>query len=238
MAAAGLRSRLESLQLVGNNLANVSTAGFKADREFYNLFLTLEAEENPAGELPWMPVVQGSAIDFRQGGVTPTGAPLDLALNGPGLFVIEGPQGRLYTRNGNFKLSRAGRLETADGYAVLGQGGPLQLPPGEVVVAEDGTVTAGQQQVGRIRVVELGASQTLSKVGHNYFQSLDATPPQEAARTSLRQGQLEASNVNAAEAAVRLVWVSRQFEMLSRAIAMVSGDMNRRAIEEIPRLGG
>ena len=117
-AAAGMRSRLETLEVIGNNIANANTAGFKADREFSNLFLGLEAQSNAQGEFGWMPVVEGSTIDFRQGVLTPTGAPLDLALSGPGFFAVDGPQGPLYSRNGSFHRSPAGRLETAEGYQV------------------------------------------------------------------------------------------------------------------------
>src|SRR5262249_16354926 len=71
-AAAGLLSRRETLELLGNNIANANTAGFKADREFYNLFLSAAAGADPAGDFTWMPVVEGSAIDLRQATFTPT----------------------------------------------------------------------------------------------------------------------------------------------------------------------
>lgn len=235
-AAAGLRARLEALELVANNVANVSTAGFKADREFYNLFVAAEAEANAAGDLTWMPVVEGSAIDFRQGVLARTGAPLDLALEGPGFFAVAGPQGTLYTRNGSFRRSRDGRLATVEGYAVLGDSKrPIDLPAGEIKVSEDGTVWAAQQAVGRLQLVEFANKGALGKVGHSYFRGAPA--PGAAGRTAVAQGQLESANVNPAEAAVRLIEVSRGFEMLTRAVSLVANEMNRRAIEEIPRTG-
>ncbi|HZS50392.1 MAG TPA: flagellar basal-body rod protein FlgF [Bryobacterales bacterium] len=237
-AAAGLRSRLETLELVGNNIANVDTAGFKAGREFYNLFLGAGAEPGLSGDANWMPVIEGSAIDFRQGALTPTAAALDLALDGPGFFAVEGPQGPLYTRNGNFRRSTSGQLETAEGYAVLGQNGrPVQLPPGNVTISPDGAISAGQQGIGRLQVVDFPNPQSLARAGGNYFRSADSAPPLPALRTRIAQGQLEGANVNPAEAAIRLVEVSRQFETLSRAVSLIANEMDRQAIEQIPAAG-
>jgi len=232
MAAAGMRSRLETLEVVANNIANLNTAGFKADREFYNLFLGLEPESAA------MPVVEGSKIDLRQGVLAATGAPLDVGLSGPGFLVVDGPQGPLYTRSGNLRRSPAGRLETGDGFAVRGGRGPITLPVGEEVkIGEDGLVAATSGPIDRLQVVEFAAAAPLSKVGHTYFRPGDAGSPRPATRTAVRQGHLEAANVNPAEAAVRLIEVQRQFETLARAVTLVSQDMNRRAIDEIPRAG-
>ena len=236
-AAAGLRARIESLDVLANNIANADTAGFKADREFYNLFLSELAEPGVHNEVTWMPLVEGSIIDFTQGVLTPTASPLDVALSGPGFFVVDGPQGTLFTRNGNFRRSPAGRLETAEGFAVMGENGPLNLPPGELKIAEDGSVRVAQQAVGSLKIVEFSAPRSLFKAGRSYFQSTEPSPPA-ATRTAVREGHLEAANVNAAEAAVRLVEVSRQFQMITRAVSLVANEMNRQAIEQIPRVGG
>ncbi len=237
LAAAGLRARVESLEVLGNNIANANTVGFKADREFYNLYVGLEAEAGAFGDVAAMPVVEGSAVDFAQGVLTPTGGPLDLALSGPGFFAVSTGQGVLYTRNGSFQRSPDGRLQTQEGFAVLGADGPLQLGPGEVRIADDGSVSVEGQPAGQLQLVEFASASSLAKVGRSYFRAIDAQPPTAATRAMVRQGQLEAANVNAAEAAVRLVSVGRQFEMLSRAASLVANEMNRRAIEELPRAG-
>lgn len=236
-AAAGLRARLESLEVLGNNIANVQTAGFKADREFYNLFVGYAAEPDIYDEFSWLPVVEGSRVDFTQGVLTATGGPLNVALSGPGFLVVEGPQGPLYTRNGSFTRSPAGRLETHEGFAVRGDQGPIDLPPGEIQISEDGTISVGRAVLSRLQVVEFPNTQALTKLGRSYFQALDPAPPQPATRTSVRQGHLEAANVNPAEQAVRLISVTREFEMLTRAVALVGNEMNRRAIDEIARAG-
>jgi flagellar basal body rod protein FlgG len=111
------------------------------------------------------------------------------------------------------------------------------LPLGEVEISEDGSISVAQQAVDRIKVVEFENRPALVKVGHSYFRSADSAAGRAPTRTSVRQHHLEASNVNPAEAAVRLVAVARQFEMLGRAVTLVANEMNRRAIDEIPRAG-
>src|SRR5271156_1406174 len=122
-AASGLRSRMEALDMLANNLANASTGGFKLDREFYSLFTvaddSMEGEATPTK----LPVVQKQWTDFSQGALQPTGNPLDLALSGKGFFQVTGPSGPLYTRNGSFVLSPTGVLSTGEGYPVTTDGG-------------------------------------------------------------------------------------------------------------------
>src|SRR5580658_9567803 len=103
IAASGLRSRMESLDLLANNMANASTGGYKADREFYSLYTAGEAQDS--GSATTMPVIVKPWTDLSQGILTPTGNALDVALNGNGFFGVSGPNGTLYTRNGGFHLS-------------------------------------------------------------------------------------------------------------------------------------
>src|SRR5579859_645253 len=97
-AASGLRSRMETLDMLANNLANASTNGFKTDREFYSTYISADAESSAPGVQPTtVPVVEKQFTDFTQGMVTPTGNPLDLAISGNGFFTTKGPSGPLYT---------------------------------------------------------------------------------------------------------------------------------------------
>jgi len=236
IAASGLRARMESLDLLANNVANAGTGGYKADREFYSLYVAPEA----AGEDPTatMPVIERPWVDHSQGTIHTTGNPLDLALSGRGFFAVNGPSGPLYTRNGNFRLAADGRLVTGEGYAVRGQeGAPLTvagtLP---VEVAADGAVTQDGNVIGHLEIVDFTSTGALSKQGANYFRVTDPGQAASApADTSVEQGQLEASNTGSAEGAVRLVSVMRQFEMLQRAISLGS-EMNRHAIEEVAKV--
>jgi flagellar basal-body rod protein FlgF len=241
-AASGMRAKLESLDMLANNLANAATAGYKSDREFYSLYMAPEAVDaalDGTSPMPTtLPVVERRWTDFSQGNLTPTGNPLDVALGTKGFFAVKGPGGTLYTRNGNFRLSPAGVLTTQEGYAVEGVGGqPIQTQQaGAIEIATDGTIRQEGVVVGQLRVVSIDRPESLEKAGSNYYSLTDSkakvTP---AADAEVYQGKLEGSNVSAPETAVQLVGLLRQFEMLQRA-ASVSDAMGRRAIEEVARV--
>ncbi|MEX2264733.1 MAG: flagellar hook basal-body protein [Bryobacteraceae bacterium] len=247
-AAAGMRSRMESLEMLANNIANAATSGYKADRESFSLYLSEEALVSAASsgaDALTLPVIERSWVDHSQGLLTPSGNPLDLALAGKGFFAVNGPAGTLYTRNGNFRLSSSGLLETREGYAVRAAGGRIMRldPNAPVEVRRDGTVFQNGIAAGRLEVVEVtgdqpGAAQPLEKLAGVYFRLAGAggTSLQPAQATEVQQGMLETSNASAAESAVRLVGVLRQFEMLQKA-GTLAGEMNRRAIEEVARVG-
>ena len=236
-AASGLRARMESLDMLANNLANTETGGYKTDREFYSLYVAPEAA---AAELPaTMPVIERPWTDFSQGVVRPTGNPLDFALSGKGFFAVDGPGGPLYTRQGAFRLSPAGVLVTTEGYPVrLAGGTQLQTTsPAPLEVAADGSVSQQGQALGQIEVANFADAGTLTKQGSSYFRPTDpAVTPVAGSGVEVQQGKLEGSNVGTAESAVRLVSVMRQFEMLHKAIS-IGAEMNKKAVEEVARVG-
>ena len=236
-AASGLRARMESLDMLANNLANTETGGYKTDREFYSLYVAPEAAatESPAT----MPVIERQWTDFSQGVIRPTGNPLDFALSGTGFFRVDGPTGSLYTRQGAFRFSPAGMLVTSEGYRVrLAGGGPLQSQsPAPLEVMADGTINQDGQTLGKLDVVNFQDAGVLAKQGNNYFRAADpAVAPAAASGVEVQQGKLEGSNVGSAESAVRLVGVMRQFEMLHKAIS-IGAEMNKKAVEEVARVG-
>ncbi len=240
-AASGLRSRMEALDMLANNLANADTGGYKADREFYTLYLSAEAADGAAAAgspASVLPLIERPWTDFSQGALRVTSNGTDLAISGKGFFAVDGPSGPLYTRNGAFRLSAAGNLVTAEGYPLRSTGGPpVQLradSPFEVLT--DGTVSQAGQIAGSIEIVDFPNAEALAKRGENYFFNSDPKAvPVRAASAQVHQGKLEGSNVGTAEAAVRLVSVMRQFEMLQKAI-VTGGEMNRHAIEEVARV--
>jgi flagellar basal body rod protein FlgG len=227
---------MESLDMLANNIANASTGGYKADREFYSLYVAPEATaEDPPST---MPLVERPWTDLSQGIVHVTGNPLDVALSGKGFFAVNGPGGTLYTRNGCFHLAADGKLVTGEGYPVRGSGGAaLTLDPSRGVdILPDGALRQEGAAAGQIAVVDFANESELVKQGASYFRA-GSTPSQAAASgVSVEQGKLEASNAGNAEAAVRLVSVMRQFEMLQKA-AGLAGEMNRQAIENVAKVG-
>lgn len=233
IAASGLRARMESLDLLANNVANASTGGYKADREFYSLYASAEAESDAT-----MPLIERPWVDFSPGLIHATSNPLDMALSGRGFFAVNGPAGPLYTRNGSFQLAADGRLITSDGYAVRGAGGaPLILRDGRSIeITRDGAILQDGLPVGKLEVVDFSSPDGVVKHGNNYFKAT-APPAPAPPATGVEQGKLEASNTGSAEAAVRLVSVMRQFEMLQKA-ATLGAEMNRQAVEQVARIGG
>jgi len=231
---------MESLDMLANNIANASAPGFKADREFYSLYLSAEAANSPDGTSPAvLPVIERQWTDFSQGSLLPTGNSLDLALKGSGFFVASSPGGPLYTRDGSFQLSAGGQLQTLDGYAVQGQDGkPVLLDSSRAVeVAPDGTVRQDGQDVTRLAVVDFKDPSMLAKHGDNYFQITGSdTLPAPAEGTEIQQGKIEAANSQPAQSAVRLVSILRQFETLQKALA-IGADMDRRAVEDVAKVG-
>lgn len=235
-AASGMRARMESLEMLANNLANAETGGFKADREFYSIYTSLDATANPAtGDTDVQPVIENHWTDLAQGELRDTSNALDFAIQGDGLFGVQTARGVRYTRNGNFRILSTGALATSDGSTVRAQGGGqiLLQPNLPVDVLPDGTVRQGLQTVGQMEVVSFDRN-AINKEGTSYFAAFAGATPKPATGAIL-QGKLEQSNVGTAESAVRLVAIMRQFEMLQKA-AGIGNELNKRAIEEVARV--
>jgi flagellar basal-body rod protein FlgF len=160
-----------------------------------------------------------------------------LALSGKGFFLVDGPSGPLYTRNGSFRLSKDGRLVTTDGYAVReAAGGNLLFQgSGAITVSSDGTMSQDGNVIGQIEIRDLPAA-GLVKRGSNYFMPTDPSIQPAVVDASVTQGQLEASNAGSAESAVRLIGIMRQFEMLQKAVSL-GMEMNQQAIQDVAKVG-
>jgi len=235
-AASGLRARMESLDLLANNIANSSTAGYKADREFYDLYQAPEA--SGATETGRLPLIEREWTDHSQGVLTATGNSTDFALEGSGFFAVNGANGVLYTRGGTFRVSQNGTLETQEGYALRDtQGRPIRLDASlPFEISRDGVVSQSGEQVASLELIDFTQpSSALSKLGKNYFHMTDPSAKPGKSSAEVHQATLESANFSAAEAAVRLVSVLRQSEMLQRALVL-GGEMNRRAVEEVAKV--
>jgi len=239
-AASGMRARMESLDMLANNLANATTVGYKSDREFYSLYASAEATagsmETPEGA-DTVPVIGSHWTDLAQGILRTTGNSLDLAIDGSGFFTVQGPGGNLFTRNGNFRLSPKGTLVTADGYPVLTADGASIQSQAEapIEIAPDGTVNQQGQLLGQIRLVSFSTPSAINKQGANYFYLSDPNAKPAASSALVYQGRLEDSNAGGAEGAIRLVGIMRQFEMLQRA-AKIGADMDRQSVEQVAKV--
>ncbi|HMD48434.1 MAG TPA: flagellar hook basal-body protein [Bryobacteraceae bacterium] len=236
-AASGMRSRIESLDMLANNIANSSAPGFKADREFYSVYMSSEAADSPDGTThTTMPVIERQWTDFAQGLLTPTNNPLDLALNGKGFFMADSSSGHIFTRNGSFRLSSQGQLQTSDGHAVLDtNGNPIALDSSKTTaVSPQGVVSQDGQDVAQINIVNFQDTAGLVKRGANYFAVDLKTISPDPSSAEVLQGQIEMANSQPSESAVRLITVLRQFESLQKAMS-IGSEMNRLAVEEVAK---
>lgn len=237
-AAAALRSRLDALSVVSNNLANSGSSGYKVDREHYSSFQTSWVDrelgaptEAPSADRAW--------TDFTQGSLQSTGNPYDVAILGRGFFQLQGPGAEpVYTRNGGFRVSAGGDLVSTAGFQVLGMDQrPIRVGADlPVTVASNGVVSQGGRNVGQIGLVDFVSLDRLVKMEGGWFRNLDRSNLKSASGdVRIEQGKLEMSNVSVPETAAKLISITRQFEMIQRAISLGS-EMNRRAVEEVSRV--
>ncbi len=197
------------LGVIANNIANSSTPGFKGERVVFNEFLVKTMGRENQSYVQDIAVVR----DTRQGTFKRTGNTFDMALDGQGFFVVDSPTGERFTRNGVFQLDTQGRLATNEGNFVLGEdNNPIVVPPDQrqVQVQDDGTITAGNRVIGKLRVVRFENELALRKSGSDSFVT-DRTPIA-AERIKVVQGSVEDSNVRPILEMTRMIELLRSYE--------------------------
>ena len=223
------------MDVAANNLANIATSGFKADSLVLEEADTTNAhaDANPAN-IRFVRDI-GLMRDMGQGPIAMTGNPLDVALEGEGFFMVEGPSGPLYTRDGAFSLTGEGRLVTSEGRAVLNSGGaPIVFDPqGESPsIGRDGALRVAGVEAGRIGVASFAAPGALSKVGDNLWDAQGQASG--AFEGVVLQGALEGSNVRPVVELTRLIEISRAYQSAAKIVSG-SDELRQRAIERLGR---
>lgn len=205
-----------------NNLANAQTVGYKRERVFVEaLDEALDYEGSPISVRqanPW--------ADHTQGALEHTGNPLDLALRGDGFFaVVDEAAGQTrYTRDGRFTLDAEGVLRTTAGHLVEGEDGPLQVPPtaGPIEVTQDGEVRAGNQTIGRLRLVRFEDPTALTRIDGASFDAAGQAPDA-LTDAMVQQGSLETSNVDVLQEMTQMITHHRLFESQQRSLTTTDG---------------
>ena len=226
------------MDIIANNIANLDTTGFKVE--------SLMQKTDPAEPARTMggprPVkfvtADGVARDFGQGGLNKTGGALDMAIEGEGLFQIQTPDGPRFTRDGRFTTDPTGRLVTQSGQPVLDDGGgeiTIDAEKGQVSIATDGTMSQGNERVGRVGMYAFANQGALEKAGDNTFRNASNLAPQAAGEAKLRQGYLETSNVKPVLEITRMIEVSRAYESTAKMID-AEADLSRRSVERLGRV--
>jgi len=219
--SASLNALTREFDIIAHNMANVSTAGFK--RRCNSFTQVLADQESGAGEGEG-DNSQG-VFDFSQGTLVQTNRTLDLALHGDGFFVIETPEGPVYTRHGIFSTNRNGQIVDTVGRLVAGTAGPLIVPTdvdvADLYICDDGRVIAGQSSIGQFRIVQFPDGQDkLQPVGQNCFQVPEDVDPVVATDVIVKQGYQEGSNVELVEELVNMILVSRMYESNMRLVSV------------------
>jgi flagellar basal body rod protein FlgG len=206
---------MQEFHIITHNLANTSTTGYK---RICNAFSkSLESPATASETYSPGTVDLNSVFDFSQGSVVKTNRPLDFALYGKGFFVIETPQGPLYTRNGAFQTNQNGQIVDSDGRVVAGQAGLITIPAtvalSQLYVSNDGSISADGVTIGKFRLVDFAENENkLVAVGANCFQMPDEDVRALPAESVVRQGYQEASNVKIVDELVDMIMVARLYE--------------------------
>jgi flagellar basal-body rod protein FlgF len=242
-ACSALMARSQALDVLANNLANVSTTGYKGETQFYQA-LTAASGGQPLGALNTdvnrFGVLGGQALNLDSGAIKPTNNPLDVALQGPGFLEVKTKAGYVYTRAGNLQVGANGQLQTALGDPVMGIDAkkktvPITLPSGPVAIASDGTLSVGGALVAKLKLVDIAPKAPLKPIGDAYF-SAPAAAVKTAADTTVLQGHLESSNVNAVAAETDLISLQRNFDLIERALKIFNTDFDQPAATQLPQV--
>jgi flagellar basal-body rod protein FlgF len=219
VAMSGASQNTQAMQAHANNLANISTTGFRRDFEQARA-MPVFGDSFPARVFA---MSERPATDFTAGALQETGRDLDVAAKGDAWIAVQAPDGgEAYVRTGSLEIDALGQLRTGDGLPVLGNGGPIAIPPEEKIeIGEDGTITVRGQgnnpnalaTVDRIKLVTPDPKQ-LEKGTDGMIRMKQGQPaPQPDANATVQSGFLEASNVNAVEEMTSILALSRQFEL-------------------------
>ena len=231
------------MDVVANNVANINTTGFKADRSLFEEYLRSGAhEDNFARSDRRVSFVQdrGTFHDFSAGPSEQTRNPLDIAIDGGAFLVVQTAAGERYTRDGGLQINNQGQLVTAGGNPVMGASGPIVFQPTdkEISIAPDGSVTVieGTGRIdsvrGKLRLVSFADAQKLVKEGSNLYSADQGAAARADTTSRVRQGFIEKSNVNSVHEMSRMIEITRTYTQIS-ALLQQQHDLHRTAVEKL-----
>jgi flagellar basal-body rod protein FlgF len=221
------------LETIAHNLANAATAGFRAEA------VTFESAVSRSTDTPVSFVSPGTSyVSRRQGELTQTGNPLDVAISGDAWLSISTPSGQVFTRDGRMQMSPTGELQTLTGHPVLDvSGAPLQLDPnaGPPQIARDGMIWQGRRQTGALGLFRISDEANLSRSETSgVIPDRPAVPELDFNRTGVVQGHVERANINPVTEMTHLIAVQRAFE----AVTVVLNDIDASMQSSLRILGG
>ncbi|GLV14196.1 flagellar basal-body rod protein FlgG [Alicyclobacillus hesperidum] len=239
---SGLTAANQWLDRIGDNLANLETPGFAQDQGTFADALTMQVYGNQTGPIDanrvtppgWRGgtgvIAESEGRDFTNMNLETTGNPMDVAINGPGFFVVQGPQGKLYTRAGDFIWSKRPdgtfQLATQAGDPVLSTTGQPMIKPANATsfsVAANGQISYGTQVGPRIALVEIGEpSAHLIPEGDNLYQLAAGGQAKPAVQSQLVQGALLTSNVNESQQMANMIEAQNLFQENAESVSIAN----------------
>jgi len=236
-AASGMIAVEQRQDIIANNLANISTPGYKrlqpvqlgfyevfSDKALHPFYFTREAA--PAGGVKGVETF----TNLSAGSLRITEDPLSLAVTGPGYVVVNTPKGDRYTRNGQFTIDPEGHLATSEGYKVASlQGDPISVQGEKIAVSQEGTVLVDGVEAGQIQLIEFENPTRLERDGDNYYLASDEVLEQSAnaGETTLEQGAVELSNVQSPVEMSNMMLGLRAYEANQRVIQAIDATTSR-----------
>ena len=223
-AYSALDARMKIVDIITNNLANSQTTGFK--RDFGHILQDAKGYD------------VGTQVDLTTGDLINSATALDAAIDGPGFFAIQTPNGIRYTRNGSFSLNNKGELVTKDGMTVLSTNGtPVTVGMGVPAIQDGGVVTSDDNEVGTLQIVTFTDPGKLQKEGQYRLSWAGADDQvKQVPEPRVKGGYLERSNVNPVTEMVELISAYREYESVQKTIKTMTNDMNSKLVQEAGKL--
>lgn len=258
-ALSGAMAQNQRLETISNNLANANTTAFKKDKQTFHEYVTANEKPPQVMTIPRITATvesfydhqggdrayvdaRGTYSDFSQGALKNTGGPLDVAIEGGGFFEVMTSNGVRLTRNGSFKIDGEGRLVNNEGHLVLREGGEdpaqrsIRVSGQNLTVGYSGEIYDGDNQVGKISVVDFENKDSLEKQGSSLYALKpnyeDTRRP--ASEFKLHQGFLEMSNVNVVDEMTEMIQASRVFEATQNAVKAYD-QMDEKLVNVVPK---
>lgn len=223
-AASALDTAATNHEIVAENLANATAPGYRRQGLLLAAYSPLgDTEASGPGDFLNDVRSQGSYTQFEAGGLQHTGNPLDLAVSGNAFFVLAGPNGPLYTRNGVFEMNAQGQIQTKSGLRLQGEGGTITIPANttSININAAGEVYANGQQVGQVQLAQFPNPQVLRRAGGTLFTGPASQPPP-VGTVQVQQGYREGSNVQIVNEMVSMMLGMRFYEAAQRALTTLS----------------
>lgn len=220
------------MEVIANNLANMSSTGYKTESVLFEEYLETTAEGDSISYVR----DYGTSRDLAEGEFKPTGNPMDIAVTKGGYLKVETDTGLYYSRNGNLRVDPTGQLVTDEGFPILDDSDqPIALTPEdpEFTIAKDGTISNSQGPLAKLAIVSFENEQSLSPVGSGLYQGTEAEIP--PVDVTVLQGMLETSNVLPIKEITKMIDLSRSYQSTA-SLMQEDSDLLSEAIESLGRV--